>query len=90
MEGDPIHRTLQSSTEYRQFLLYNGIVALKDTVRKEPYYAFAVTRRVKGYTRFVGKYVTGRRKRCRPHKVYIYIFDQDHQPSRPSHVRLSV
>jgi len=32
-----------------------------------------VTRRVKGYTRFVGKYVTGRRKRFRPHKVYIYI-----------------
>jgi len=28
------------ATEYRQFLLYNGIVALKDTVRKEPYYAF--------------------------------------------------
>jgi len=26
-----------------------------------------VTRRVKGYTRFVGKYVTGRRKRFRPH-----------------------
>jgi len=29
-----------------------------------------VTRRVKGYTRFVGKYVTGRRKRFRPHNVY--------------------
>jgi len=28
-----------------------------------------VTRRVKGYTRFVGKYVTGREKRLRPHKV---------------------
>jgi len=25
-----------------------------------------VTRRVNGYTRFVGKYVTGRRKRFRP------------------------
>jgi len=39
-----------------------------------------VTRRAKGYTRFVGKYVTGRRKRFRPHKVYIYIYilDQDH------------
>jgi len=29
-----------------------------------------VTRRVKGYTRFVGQYVTGRMKRFRPHKVY--------------------
>jgi len=37
-----------------------------------------VTRRVKGYTRFVGKYVTGRRKRFRPHKVCIYNLDQDH------------
>jgi len=32
-----------------------------------------VTRRVKGYTRFVGKYVTGRRKRFRSHKVYIFL-----------------
>jgi len=32
-----------------------------------------VTRRVKGYTRFVGKYVTGKRKRFRPHKVYIFL-----------------
>jgi len=32
-----------------------------------------VTRRVKGYTRFVGKYVTSRRKRFRPHKVYIFL-----------------
>jgi len=32
-----------------------------------------VTRRVKGYTRFVGKYVTGRRKRFRPHKVCIFL-----------------
>jgi len=31
------------------------------------------TRRVKGYTRFVGKYVTGRKKRFRPHKVYIFL-----------------
>jgi len=29
-----------------------------------------VTRRVKGYTRFVRKYVTGRRKRFRPHQDY--------------------
>jgi len=32
-----------------------------------------VTRRVKGYTRFVGKYVTCRRKRFRHHKVYIFL-----------------
>jgi len=31
------------------------------------------TRRVKGYTRFVGMYVTGRRKRFRPYKVYIFL-----------------
>jgi len=34
----------------------------------------AVTcRRVKGYTRLVGNYVTGRRKRFRPHKVFIFL-----------------
>jgi len=32
-----------------------------------------VTRRVKGYIRFVGKYVTGGRKRFRPHTVYIFL-----------------
>jgi len=32
-----------------------------------------VTRRLKGYTRFVGKYATGRGKRFRPHKVYIFL-----------------
>jgi len=32
-----------------------------------------VTRRVKGCTRLVGKYVTGRRKLFRPHKVYIVL-----------------
>jgi len=31
------------------------------------------TRRVKRYTRFVGKYVPGRRKHFRPHKVYIFL-----------------
>jgi len=32
-----------------------------------------VTCRIKGYTSFVGKYVTGRWKRFRPHKVYIFL-----------------
>jgi len=32
-----------------------------------------VTRRLEGYTKFVGRYVTGRRKRFRPHKVYIFL-----------------
>jgi len=32
-----------------------------------------VTRRENWYTRFVGKYVTGRRKRFGPHKVYIFL-----------------
>jgi len=32
-----------------------------------------VTHRVKGYTRFVGKYVTGRRRRFQPNKVYIFL-----------------
>jgi len=32
-----------------------------------------VTSRVKGYTRFVGKYVTGRRKRFRLHRAYIFL-----------------
>jgi len=40
-----------------------------------------VTRRVKGYTRFVGKYVTGRRKRFRPHKVYIFLIRITSRPS---------
>jgi len=31
-----------------------------------------VTRRVKGYSRFVEKYVLGRRKRFLPYKEYIY------------------
>jgi len=33
----------------------------------------SVTRRVKGSTRFVGKYVTGRRMHFWPHKVYIFL-----------------
>jgi len=53
-----------------------------------------VTRRVKGYTRFVGKYVTDRRKRFRPHKVYIFLMRitsrVDLAMSVCSSVRLSV
>jgi len=37
------------------------------------YIFIPVTRRVKGYTRFVGMYVTGRRKRFQPHKVCIFL-----------------
>jgi len=36
-------------------------------------YFYTRTRKVKGYTRFVGKYVTGRKKRFRPHKVHIFL-----------------
>jgi len=36
-------------------------------------YFYTRTRRVKGYTRFVGKYETGSRKLFRPHKVYIFL-----------------
>jgi len=32
-----------------------------------------VTRKVKWYTLFVGKYVTSGNKRFRPHKVYIFL-----------------
>jgi len=41
--------------------------------RGDMFVIIPVTRRVKGYTRFVGKCVTGRRKRFRPHKVYIFL-----------------
>jgi len=37
------------------------------------YILIPVTRREKGYTRFVGKYETGRWKRFRPHKEYIFL-----------------
>jgi len=37
------------------------------------YIFIPVTRTAKGYTRFVRKYVTGRRKRFQPHKVYIFL-----------------
>jgi len=32
-----------------------------------------LTRRVKGYTGFVEKYVTGRTMRFRPYKVYVFL-----------------
>jgi len=53
------------------------------------YVIIPVTRTVKGYTRFVGKYVTGRRNRFRPHKVYVLRISGSLE-SRSSHVRLSV
>jgi len=48
-----------------------------------------VTRRVKGYTRFVGKYVTGRRKRFRPHKVYIILIRITSQVDLAMSVRMN-
>jgi len=48
-----------------------------------------VTCRVKGYTRFVGKYVTGRRKRFRPHKVYIILIRITSQVDLAMSVRMN-
>jgi len=50
----------------------NGYLTL-ESVDYSVFFAITVTRRVKGWTRFVEKYVTGRRKRFRPHKVYIFL-----------------
>jgi len=49
-----------------------------------------VTRRVKGYTRFVGKYVTGRRNLFRTHKVYIFLIRITSQVDLAMSVCLSV
>jgi len=49
-----------------------------------------VTRRVKRYTRFDGKYVTGRRKRFRSHKVYIFLLRITSQVGLAMSVCLSV
>jgi len=44
----------------------------------------------KGYIRFVGKYVTGRRKRFRPYKVYILSISINSLVDQPMSVGLSV
>jgi len=49
-----------------------------------------VTRRVKGYTRFFGKYVTGKRKRFRPHEVYMFLIRITSRVDLPMSVCLSV
>jgi len=55
-----------------------------------PLFLLTVTRRVKGYTRFVEKYVTGRRKHFRPYTVYISIYlDQDQCPYERRDLSLS-
>jgi len=54
------------------------------------YIFIPVTRRVKGYTRFFGKYVTGRRKRFRPHKVHIFLIRITSQIDLAMSVCLSV
>jgi len=52
------------------------------------YIFIPVTRRVKGYTRFVGKYVTGRRKW--PYKVYIFLIRINSRVNLAMSVCLSV
>jgi len=49
-----------------------------------------VTRRLKGYSRFVEKYVAGRRKRFRPHKVYITLIRIDSRAELVMSVRINV
>jgi len=51
------------------YLLFSNISSLCEAFVKLKLVIIPVTCRVKGYTRFVGRYV--RRKRFRPHKVYI-------------------
>jgi len=59
------------------------------TSNPKPFHIFInVTRRIKGHTRFVGKYVQGRRDKFRPLE-YINSWS-NYKPSRSSHVRLSV
>jgi len=48
-----------------------------------------VSRRIKGYTSFVEKYVTGRRKRFRPHKVYIILIRITSQVDLAMSVRMN-
>jgi len=53
-----------------------GFVFEKDPHLKNSFLIFIpVTRRVKGYTRFVGKYVTGRRKQIT--ELSFFIAEQD-------------
>jgi len=42
-------------------------------IRTRNFIIIPVTRRVKGYTRFVEKYITGRRKRFGLYNVYIFL-----------------
>jgi len=55
------------------YLLFSNISSLCEAFVKLKLVIIPVTCRVKGYTRFVGRYVTGRRKRFRPHKVYKFL-----------------
>jgi len=48
-------------------------IDLRCARRSGIYIVIPATRKVKGYTRFVGKYVAGRSKRFQPHKVYIFL-----------------
>jgi len=66
---------LSKSTNTKNFANSSSFLALKRNFQHKIVIPvlIPVTRRVKGYTRFVEKYVTGRRKRFRPHKVYIFL-----------------
>jgi len=76
------HKFLQSTVP--EFTNNTYLTSLESCDRNNCDIIIPVTLRVKGYTRFVGKYVTGRRKRFRTHKVYIFL------TRITSRVRLSV
>jgi len=59
-------------TKNRNRTLNQGVNALGKKFWKNNIF-IPVTRRVKGYTRFVGRYATGRRKQFRPYKAYIFL-----------------
>jgi len=66
---------IQRCCGFLQFLVLRPLISrlLQENLVAVLLFIIPVIRRVKGYTRFVGRYVTGRRKRLRPHKVYIFL-----------------
>jgi len=61
----------QLKKKFQTFRIFSYISIYIDLVKLK--IIIPDTRRIKGYTRFVGKYVTGRRKRFRPHEVCIFL-----------------